>query len=153
MSSVLTATAALLAGVVLTLGALVARAKVRYAGLPFFRCRIGPPTSGWRKGRARWFLRRTRAAWVDDVLVIRSGGLRLWLVPLSVSVADDVDVRAVRPGEARGLGPHPVALSFTRPNGNRFEIAAPAESAERLVGPFLAAMLAGRPDAHHERGG
>jgi hypothetical protein len=153
MSTVLTTIAAFLLGAVLTLAALSVRASKRYAHLPYFRCRTGPPAAGWRKGRARWCLWRTRAAWLDDVLLVRSGGLRLWLAPLAVSVVDDVEVRALQPGEVRGLGPHPVVLSFTLPIGARFEIAAPAASAERLVGPFLAATVAGRFDADRERGG
>jgi hypothetical protein len=86
------------------------------------------------------------------VLLVRSGALRLWLTPLSVSAADDVAVRALPPGEARGLGLHPVVPSFTGPTGGHCEVAAAAESAERLVGPFLAATLAGLPGAHNERG-
>jgi hypothetical protein len=157
MSPLLLATTAFVVGAVLsatlTLTLLSARARRRCAGLPFFRCRIGPPNLRRWRGRARWCLRRTSAAWVDGVLLVRSGALRLWLTPLSVTVAGDVEVRALPPGEARGLGPHPLVLSFTGPTGNHCEIAAAAESAERLVGPFLAATVAGLPGAHNERGG
>ena len=157
MSPVLLATAAFVVGAVLsaalTLTVLSVRARRRCAGLPFFRCRIGPPTARRWRGRARWRLRRTSAAWVDDVLLVRSGALRLWLTPVSVSAAGDVDVRTLPSGEARGLGPNPVVLSFTGPIGDHCEVASAAESAELLVGPFLAATVAGFPGAHRERGG
>jgi hypothetical protein len=140
------------AGGVLCLTVLLVSARRRRAGLTFFRCRVGPPT-GRRTRRARWAVRRTSAAWVDDVLLVRSGALRLWLTPVSASAALDVSVRSVPPDEARGLGPHPFALRLTNATGDRFEIAAPAESAELLVGPYLVAHLADRTRAEHERGG
>jgi hypothetical protein len=150
------ATASFVLGAVLsttvTLLVLGARVRRRCADLTFFRCRVGPPASGRRRGRARWCPRRTRAAWVDDVLVVRSGALRLWLVPVSLSAARDVRVRALPATEARGLGPNPVVLSFDRPAGPRFEIAAAAEYADRLVGPFLAAPLWLAPGPVDERG-
>jgi hypothetical protein len=140
---------------VLTLALLTVWARVHYARrLPSFRCRIGPPPAGGRRRRgARWCLRRSWATWVDDVLLVRSGALRLWLTPLPVSVARDVTVQALRPGEVRGLGRRPVALRLTLRDDGELEIAVAAESAERLVGPFLTAALSGLPDAPRERGG
>jgi hypothetical protein len=148
--------AALLVGsaVLGTLAVLAVWARVRYArSLPSFRCRLGPPASRWRPVRGRWCLRRSWAAWVDDVLLVRSGALRLWLTPLSVGVAEDVRLQALGPGEVRGLGPRPVALQVTVRGGGELEIAVAAESADRLVGPFLTAALSGLPDAPRERGG
>ena len=148
--------AALLVGsaVVGTFAVLAVRARVRYArSLPSFRCRLGPPTSRRRARRARWCRRRTWAAWVDDVLLIRSGALRLWLTPLSVGVAEDAKLQALGPSEVRGLGPRPVALQVTVRGEGEVEIAVVAESADRLVGPFLTAALSGLPHAPRERGG
>jgi hypothetical protein len=149
------ATASFVAGAVLsttvTLLVLGARLHHRCADLPFFRCRVGPPASR-RRGQARWSPGRTQAAWVDDVLVVRSGALRLWLMPVSLSAARDVRIRALPAAEVRGLGPNPVVLSFDRPEGPRFEIAAAAEYADRLVGPFLAAPLWLAPGPVDERG-
>jgi hypothetical protein len=160
MSPVLAATGAgLLVGsavaVVLTLAVLMVWARVHYARrLPSFRCRIGPPPAGRRRRRgARWCLRRSWATWVDDVLLVRSGALRLWLTPLRVGVARDVTVQALTAGGVRGLGPHPVALRLTLRDAGEVEIAVAAESADRLVGPFLTAALSGLPDAPRERGG
>ena len=148
--------AALLAGstVLVTLAVLTVWGSVRYArSLSSFRCRLGPPTSRRRARHSRWRLRRTRAAWVDDVLLVRSGALRLWLTPLSVRVAVEVQLDALSPGEVRGLGPRPVALQVTVPGAGELEIAVASENADRLVGPFLTAALSGLPDAPRERGG
>jgi hypothetical protein len=159
MARVLAATGAALvvasvASVLVTLAVLAVWGRVRYARrLPSFRCRLGPPAAGWRRRRARWCLRRSWAAWVDDVLLVRSGVLRLWLTPLAVGVARDVTVQALGPGEVRGLGRRPVALRLTLRDAGELEIAVAAESADRLVGPFLAAALSGLPDAPRERGG
>jgi hypothetical protein len=126
--------------------------RIHYAReLPSFRCRVGPPASS-RRSDERWCLRRTRAAWVDDVLLLRSGPLRLWLTPLGVGVAREVTVQALEPGEVRGLGRRPVALRFTAHDGCEVEVAASHEDADRLVGPFLTTALSGLPEAPRERG-
>jgi hypothetical protein len=148
--------AALLVGsaVLGTLAVLAIWARVRYGrSALFFRCRLGPPSSRWRSRRARWRLRRSWAAWVDDVLVVRSGAWRLWLTPLSVGVAGDVKLQALEPGEARGLGPCPFALRLTVRGAGDLEIAVSAEDADLLVGPFLTAALSGLPGAPRGRGG
>ncbi|MGY1707449.1 hypothetical protein ACI79C_23040 [Geodermatophilus sp. SYSU D00697] len=143
-------------GAVVLVGAtvvvLAAWGRIRYAReLPSFRCRVGPPASP-RRYDARWCLRRTQAAWVDDVLLLRSGLLRLWLTPLAAGVAREVTVEALEPGEARGLGRRPVALRLTADDGCVVEVAAAHEDVGRLVGPFLAAVVSGLPDAPRERG-
>jgi hypothetical protein len=151
MSAALVASAV---SVLVTVAVLTVWGRVRYARrLPSFRCRLGPPTVGWRRARARWCLRRSRATWVDDVLLVRSGALRLWLTPFPVCVARDVTVQALRPGEVHGLGPRPVTLRFMLADAGELEIAVAADSADRLVGPFLTAALSGLPDAPRERGG
>jgi hypothetical protein len=154
MSPVSAATLAALISVLLTVAVLTVWARVRYARrLPSFRCRLGPPAFGRRRRRARWCLRRSRATWVGDVLLVRSGALRLWLTPLPVGVARDVAVTALEAGEVRGLGPRPVALRFTVDGARELEIAVAAENADLLVGPFVTAALSGLPDAPRERGG
>jgi hypothetical protein len=133
--------------------ALTVWGRVRYARrLPSFRCRVGPPTSRWRRHRARWRVRYTRAAWVDDVLLLRSGVLRLWLTPLPVGASGDVTLSALEQEQVRGLGPRPVVLRFSLPDVGEVEIAVAAESADRLVGPFLAAALPGMRDARRRHG-
>ncbi|MGY1592480.1 hypothetical protein ACI79D_10925 [Geodermatophilus sp. SYSU D00708] len=127
-------------------------ARIHYAReLSSFLVKVGPPPSS-RRYDARWCRRRTRAAWVDDVLLLRSGLLRLWLTPLEVGVAREVTVQALEPGEVRGLGRRPVALRLTMHDGCEVEVAAAHEDAGRLVGPFLTAALSGLPEAPRERG-
>jgi hypothetical protein len=140
------------ASVLMTLAVVAAWGRARYARrLPFFRCRVGPPAVARRRRGARWGIRRTRAVWVDGVLLVRTGFLRLWLEPLPVGVAPDVALRALPPGEARGLGPHPVALRFTLGLGE-LEIAVAAEDAELLVGPFLTAGMSRLPHVPRDHG-
>ncbi|MBB3084495.1 hypothetical protein [Geodermatophilus sabuli] len=127
--------------------------RIRYdRELPFFRCRVSAPPWSRRGQHARWCLRRTRAAWVDGVLLLRSGLLRLWLTPLAVGVGREVTVEALEPGQVRGLGRRPVALRFTAHDGCQMEVAAAHEDVGRLVGPFLTAALSGLPEAPRERG-
>lgn len=138
--------------VVVTVAVLALVARARYASrLPGFRCRVGPPGVPWRR-HARWRLRRTRAAWLGDVLVLRAGALRLWLDPVAVRVAGSAVVEPLDRHRPHGLGPHPVALTFTTGDGSRLEIAVAGRDADRLVGPFLTAALAGLPKAPRERG-
>ncbi|MBB3084462.1 hypothetical protein [Geodermatophilus sabuli] len=141
------------ASVLVTLAVLTVWARVRYArDLSSFRCRIGPPAAGWRRQHARWCLRCTRAAWVNDVLVVRTGALRLWLEPLPVGIAPDVTVRTLGQGEVRGLGARPVSLRFTLLGSGELEVAVAAECADRLVGPFITAALSKLPNAPREHG-
>jgi hypothetical protein len=152
MSPVLVAAGAalLVAGTVVVL---TVWGRLRYARrMPSFRCRVGPPTARWRRKRARWQLRRTHASWVDDVLLLRSGVLRLWLTPLVVGVGPEVSVEVLEPGDVRGLGAHPLALAFTTADGGGLEIAVAHRDAGRLVGPFLTAGMSGLPRAPRERG-
>ena len=126
--------------------------RIRYARqLRSFRCRVGPSASS-RRYHARWCRRRTRAAWVDDVLLLQSGVLRLWLTPFAVGVARKVTVQALEPGEVRGLGRHPVALRFTTHDRCEVEVAVAHQDAGLLVGPFLTAAMSGLPEAPRERG-
>jgi hypothetical protein len=137
-----------------TLLVLAVWARIRYTRrLPAFRCRLGPSAARRRRGRSRWCRRRTWGTWVDGVLVVRCGVLRLWLAPLSVGVPREVTVTELRPGEVRGLGPRPVALRFTLPGARELEVAVAAGNADRLVGPFLTAALTGLPDARRKLGG
>src|SRR3954463_15529243 len=66
-----------------------------------FRGRVGRPTSARRRYRTRWCIRCTRAAWVNDVLLLRAGVLRLWLVPPRGGVAPDLMGRVLEPGGGR----------------------------------------------------
>jgi hypothetical protein len=145
------AIAAAVGPVVVLLAGLSAWSRIRFARtLPSFRCRIGPPTAPWRRRGTRWRLRRTRAAWVNDVLLVQTGVLRLWVTPVAPVIPRDAAVRPLGPGTVRGLGRRPVVLRVTAPDGGELEVAARDVNAARLVGPFLTAMLPGPPRAPHD---
>ena len=144
--------AGLLVGVVMTVAVVSGWGAVRDARRSaFFRCRV---RAIGRRGRGgRWRLRRSRVTWAGDVLMLRTGLLRLSLTPLSVGVASDSRVQRLGAGDVRGLGAHLVALRFTVRDRSELEIAVRADDAERLIGPFLTADLSALPLAPREPGG
>jgi hypothetical protein len=136
-----------------TLAVVSGLSRLRFRRLPgAFRCRLGPPP-GWRRRRAAWRVRRTRAVWVSDVLLIQSGLLRLGVTPVSPQIARDVSVEYLEPHDVRGLGQCPVALRLRAADGRPLVVATAGRNRAALVGPFLAASLAGLPQAPRERGG
>jgi len=143
-----------LAAVVLTAVALTTVAvigRVRFArDRRSFRCRIRDcrPTPSGRDPRWRT---RTQAMWVHDVLLIRSGFLRLGLTVLPVCPARGARVHSLTRDDVRRLGSHPVSLRLTRADGT-VEVAVPEESRTELVGPFLVAELSDLPPAPREKG-
>jgi hypothetical protein len=117
-----------------------------------FRCRVSPhPWARWR-GRARWCLFAPRAHWVHDALVLRSGFLRLGVTAFPACIAPGTQVEELARREARRLGGRPLALLLRLEEGGTLEVAAPADCRELLVGPFLAAAVAGLPAAPREEG-
>lgn len=117
--------------------------------LPSFRCRVGPPSRTLRRGR--WRLLRTRAAWVRDVLLVRSGFLHLGVTPVTVSVPRAGKVRQLGPGDVRGLGEHPVSLRCATDEGTAIEIAVAGPGVAELVGPFLTVLLPDPPTAPRDQ--
>jgi hypothetical protein len=89
---------------------------------------------------------------MGDVLMVRSGALRLWLTPVPVGISREVTLETLEPGAVRGLGPRAVALRFAVRGGRGLEIAVSAEHADELVGPFLTAALPGLSEGRRERG-
>jgi hypothetical protein len=144
--------AAVVSSATVTLLVLSVASRIRFARQPdSFRCRLGPPSPRRRK-RARWWLRRTRARWVNDVLLIQSGPLRLGVTPVAARIARDATVESLGPFEVRGLGWRPVALRLTSAEGRRLEVAVAEKNRTLLVGPFLTAIVAGLPRAPREHG-
>jgi hypothetical protein len=90
--------------------------------------------------------------WVNDVLLIQSGLLRLSVTPVCPQLAEDASVVALGPVEVRGLGPHAVALRLTDAHGRPLVVATAARDRDALVGPFLVASLPGLPRAPREHG-
>jgi hypothetical protein len=135
-----------------TLAVVSGLSRWRFGRLPgAFRCRLGPP-SGWRRHRAQWRVRRTRAVWLDDVLLVQSGFLRLGVTPVSPEVDREASVESLEPFEVRGLGLRPVALRLESGDGGPLVVATCARNRTELVGPFLAASIAGLPTARREHG-
>jgi len=89
---------------------------------------------------------------VNDVLLVRSGVLRLWVTPVATGVAGDSTVQPLGRTEVRRLGRRPVALRLTTPDGSPLEVAVAEEEAGQLVGPFLTAAMSGLPHAPRGRG-
>src|SRR3954471_22611635 len=80
-----------------------------------FSCKIRPaPVDGVRT--RRWPKQRCRAVWVHDVLMIRSGRLRVWLRALPVRTPED-PVRATANREVQGLGVGPLAVVLRMDDG------------------------------------
>jgi hypothetical protein len=149
--NVLLVAAACVASAAGTLAVLSGLSRLRFGRLPgAFRCRLGPP-SGWRLHRT-WRVRRTRAVWVNDVLLVQTGLLRLGVAPVSPELAREASVESLEAFEVRGLGPRPVALRLTAANGRPLVVATSARNRTALVGPFLTASLDGLPRAPREYG-
>lgn len=134
------ASALIAAAAVVPLALLAVWSSVRFTRrYRSFRCRIALPPSRRRAGR--WRLVRSRAVWVDDVLLVRSGPLGLEVVPLATGVPRTATVRPLDARRVRGLGPRPVALRVHGPDGAQREVAVAEDCAAQLVGPYLLAAL------------
>ncbi|MGY1710424.1 hypothetical protein ACI8AC_13040 [Geodermatophilus sp. SYSU D00758] len=145
----------LLAGaavVVTVLGTVVLRVRLGTVRDPrWFRCRLAAaPRRGRRaRGRRAWG-RTTRATWRRDVLLVRSGPLRLGTASYRVRTPE-AGPRPVPACDVRRLGDRPLVLPLVLTTGRRLELAAPAECRDLLVGPFLVLAVADLPPA--PRGG
>ena len=145
-------TAACVATAAGTLAVLSALARLRFRRLPgSFRCRLGP-ASPWRRQKAAWRVRRTRAVWVHDVLLVQSGALRLGVTPVQAHIAREASAEALEPSTARGLGPHPVALRLIADDGRPFVVATSIRDRTALAGPYLVATVPGLPQAPRGHG-
>lgn len=116
---------------------------------PSFRCKIRPIAPG-DHGDLRWPVRRCRASWVHDVLLVRQGVLLVRLTALPARVPDEA-LRDTRSREVGGLGDHPLALILRLDDGRLVEVAAGSADRTRLVGPFLAAAIPGLSRGPRER--
>jgi hypothetical protein len=135
-----------------TLAVLSCLSRFRFRRRPgAFRCRLGPPARSRWHG-VPWRIRRTRAVWVENVLLVQSGALRLGVTPLAVQLPLDATVEPIEPFTVRGLGVHVVALRLTADDGRQLVVATSIRDRTALVGPFLAAAVPGMPSAPRERG-
>jgi hypothetical protein len=107
---------------------------------PTFACRFWPLTGS---GSGRWNrtnLRRARAVWIHDVLLVQRGRLFPRLLVLPVRIPDD-SMRFARPGEVRGLTTTPLVMELRLDDGSLVAIAAASRDRTNLAGPFLAAAI------------
>ena len=115
-----------------------------------FACKVRSPRGDAVVPRKRWPVRRVRAIWVHDVLVVRRGLLVPRTTVLAVRLPDDV-VREARQREVRGLGRRPLVIRLRLDDGLLVDVAAAGENRTLLVGPFLAAAVIGLPRGPSER--
>jgi hypothetical protein len=145
-------TAACLATAAGTLVVVSGLVRLRFGRLPgAFRCRLGPRPR-WRREDAAWRVRRTRAVWHDDVLLVQSGILRLGVTQVAAQIAPDASVETLAPFTVRGFGLHPVALRLTADDGRPLVVATSIRFRTALVGPYLAATVPGLPQAPRGHG-
>ncbi|RFU22026.1 hypothetical protein [Geodermatophilus marinus] len=146
----------LLAGaavVVTVLGTVALRVRLGTTRDPrWFRCRLAAtPRRGRRaRGGRRAWGRTARATWRRDVLLVRSGVLQLRTASYRVRTPA-AGPRPVPARDVRRLGDRPLVLPLVLTTGKRVELAAPAESRDLLVGPFLVLAVEDLPPA--PRGG
>jgi hypothetical protein len=135
-----------------TLAVVSVLARLRFGRLPgAFRCRLAGPARRGREGAA-WRVRRTRALWRDDVLLVQSGLLRLGVTQVAAQLAPDASIEPLERFTVRGLGPHVVALRLTTDDGRPLVVATSVHDRTALVGPFLVATVAGLPRAPRGHG-
>ncbi len=153
-----------LASALAALTAVSLTARVRAARDPaWFCCRLARPARrwrglpgrhgwhGWRRDGLRWGRLRTRARWVDRVLLVQTGLLRIRTLAMAVTLPSNATVQADSDGRIRRLGPRPQILRVTDEDGRPLQVAAAHWDRTRLVGPFLAAAIPGLPAAPPER--
>jgi hypothetical protein len=83
----------------------------------------------WKRGYGRW---------VRDVLVWTKAPFLFRNELVAVDGLGDV-VRAAEPGEVKRLGSEPVIVALAADGGARVEVATPADSRERALGPVAPA--------------
>jgi hypothetical protein len=93
---------------------------------------LGPK---WKRGYGRW---------VRDVLVWTKAPALFRNELVAVDGLADA-VRAAGPGEVKRLGNDPVIVALAGDGGARVEVAAPADSRQRALGPFAATRQASGP--------
>lgn len=140
------------ASILVVLLGLSLHSRIRFARRPqAFRCRLSRgPGRRWGR-RSRWRRSGTRAAWVNDVLLIQSGLLRLGVVALSARLGAAAKLRLLSPDDVPRLGRHPVGLTLLVDGDRPLEIAVAQQDRMLVVGPYLVAALPGLPRVRGQR--
>ncbi len=85
-----------------------------------------------------WPRRPCYARWVHDVLLVQRGIALMRTVAMPIAHATGA-VGVHSSDEIRGLGAHPAVMTIVLDDGSEVQLAAPAESHDAMVGPFLGA--------------
>jgi hypothetical protein len=101
-------------------------------------------------GETRWPRRKARAAWVHDVLIVRTGRFCPRITALPVRLPEDV-IREARPAEIQGLGLHPAVITLRLDDEQLIDVATAERNRSLLVGPFCAAAIPGLRTGQVER--
>lgn len=127
--------------------------KVRFdKDQPTFVCRTARlGTRWWHRDGMRWRWLRARAAWVDNVLVIRNGPVSLRVMTIPVSLPPKARIEDEARCTVRRLGACPQSLWIEREDGSPVKIAVRERDRTKLAGPFLVAAIPGLPAAPRER--
>lgn len=146
--------AGLLLGTVLLVVATryVVAATARHAGpgAQPFPCKFRTAGELGRPRQTRWPLRRSRAAWVHDVLIVTRGTMFPRVTTLAVRMPEEA-LRQTCSQEVRGLGSHPLVILLRLDDGCLVEVAAAGSHRTQLVGPFMAAAIPGLPGGPREQ--
>jgi hypothetical protein len=122
-----------------------------------FACRLTLLGPSWT---ARRYPRRsplkTRAKWAGDVLLIQVGPLWARTLRIPVQLPLDTQIQDEARGSIHRLGAHPKSLVIRHEGSATLLIAVRSRDRTQLVGPFLAAAVAGLPqtprsDRRHRR--
>jgi hypothetical protein len=100
-----------------------------------FACRLRPD------GCTRW-RRRCQAAWIHDVLLVKSGRLFPRTTALAIRMPEDV-IRDATRREISHLGLQPHVITLRLDDGQLIELAAGEGERTCLAGPFMAAAIPG----------
>jgi hypothetical protein len=115
-----------------------------------FLCKIRPAGRLDHPLKARWPLRRCRAAWAHDVLIVSRGLTFPRVTALAVRMPEET-LRQTCAREVRGLGAHPLVIVLRLDNDRLIEIATRSSHRTDLVGPFMAAAIPGLPAGPKEQ--
>lgn len=115
-----------------------------------FLCKIRPAGRLDHPLTTRWPLRRCRAAWVHDVLIVSRGLTFPRVTAFAVRMPEET-LRQTCSREVPGLGTHPLAIVLRLDNDRLVEIATRNSHRTELVGPFMAAAIPGLPAGPKEQ--
>jgi hypothetical protein len=110
--------------------------------------RLARMEPNWTSGHyACWSRLKTRAKWTGDELVVQVGPLWARTLRVPVRLPLDAQIQDEEHGAIGRLGAHPQSLLIEHDRCGALVIAVRAKDRTRLVGPFLAAAVAGLPSA------